>query len=49
MRLKNFNQALVLRAVLVYRRKPVTTGSERGTGGMFEGGDRSVRFNTGVD
>ena len=48
-RLKNLDQALVLHAVLGHRRELVTTGPERGTGGMFEGGDRGIGFNTGVD
>ena len=49
MRSKNFNQALVLRAMLVYRGKLVTTGPERCTGRMFEGGDRGLGFTTGID
>jgi hypothetical protein len=35
--------------VLIYRRKLVTTRPERGTGGVFEGGNRGVGFNTGID
>ena len=49
MRLKNLDQAFVLRAMLFYRRELVTTGAERGTGGMFERGDCRFRFNTGID
>jgi hypothetical protein len=49
MRLKNLDQAFVLRAMLFYRRELVTTGTERGTGGMPERSDRGFGFNTGID
>jgi len=49
MRLKNLDQAFVLREMLFYRRELVTTGPERGAGGMLERGDRGFGFNTGID
>src|SRR5258706_7326698 len=49
MRTKHFDQALVLHAVLVNRPELVATGSERGTRGMFERGDRGVRLNASID
>ena len=47
--LKNFDQPLVLRAVLVDRCELIATRSECGTWGVFERGDRGFGLNTGID
>jgi hypothetical protein len=47
--MKNFDQAFVLRAVLVDRRELVATGPERSTWGVFESGDRGFGLNAGID
>jgi hypothetical protein len=46
---KNFDQAVVLRPVLVNRRKLVATGPERGTRGVFERCDCGFGLNAGID
>ena len=49
MRLKNFDQAVVLRPMLANRRELVATGPERGTRGVFERGDRGFGLDAGID
>jgi hypothetical protein len=49
MRTKYFDQAFVLRAVLVNRTELVATGSERGTRGVFERGDHGFGLDARID
>src|SRR4029078_2030678 len=49
MRLKNFDQAVVLRPMLANRRELVAARPERGTGSVLERGDRGVGLEAGID